>query len=272
MAIRSLSIWRVPNLLLETRGYFLGEPDKVIDALGKWRSLLGVVTIAGAAIVYPAFAKNQPSQVEGIDTHSNVYYVANFIANWGGGVIVAVIATAFLLVAFSLVLTLAARSHRRRSTLWQLRWPFIAIGSFFGLLAGLAGLVALAQYAETWTAKRGGGVHALVIIASIPLVIVVVVWLFKALYLASIDVFRSGDGHPLLGPLVTTALVWILAGIAAAAGGTQGVPADVGLALTFGGPITVTVLNGYACARIKRKYHTLLFRDGPPRPAQHVGQ
>lgn len=268
MAIRSLGVWRVPNLLLESRDSFLGEPDKVIDALGKWRSMLGVITIAGAAIVYPAFAKNQPSQVQGIDTHSNAYYVANFIANWGTGVIVAVVGTAFLLVAFSLLLVLTARRHHRRSTLWQLRWPFIAVGSFFGLLVGLAGMVGLAQFAENWAAKRGGGVHALVIVASVPLVVIAVVWLFKALYLASVDVFRSGDGHPLLGPLVTTSLIWILAGIAAAAGGTEGVPGYIGLALTFGGPITVTVLNGYACSRIRRKYHTLLFRDGPLRVSQ----
>jgi hypothetical protein len=36
-----LSIWRIPNVLLEPRGDFFGEPDEFIDRLNKIRSVVG---------------------------------------------------------------------------------------------------------------------------------------------------------------------------------------------------------------------------------------
>lgn len=47
-------------------------------------------------------------------------------------------------------------------------------------------------------------------------------------------------------------------------GGSTGLPHDLGLAVSFLGPASVTALNAWACRRIQRKFRTLLFREGPP--------
>jgi hypothetical protein len=255
---RDFSLWRVPNLLLETRDSFLGEPVAHVEALNRWRTWLGVLTIAGAAAVYPVLAKEQPDQITGPARNSNVFYYANYFANWTAGMVAAVVMTAFYLILFSFILLLAVRA--RRATLRTLARSLAAMASFFGLFAAAS----LAQLAAPWVKHLGFAEHVVAYLVQGAVFIIALVWIIKALYLAAMDVFRANDGHPMLGPLVSTAVVWTMAAIASAQGGTEGVPRDVGLALAFGGPVTVTGLNVYACAMIWRKYHALLFRNGPP--------
>ena len=79
----------------------------------------------------------------------------------------------------------------------------------------------------------------------------------------AIDLFRADDAHPLLAPFASTMVTWVLAFKVLLDGGPTGIPRDIGLWMMFLGPATITIINIWACRRLWRKYHSLLFRDGP---------
>ncbi len=256
--------WGLPRFLLKTRGAFLGETDEVVEGLGALRSILGMLTLTGAALWWPNLARDQPNQFQGKPGHSEAFHVGNFVANWFAGMLGAVVISAFYVIIFALILLLATRSGARGAVLRGLRWPLSAIASLAGFFALGGGVAAAAGQMRTWANAQNLPVRALVYIVMLVLLVTSVVWMLKALYFAAVDVFRAADGHPLLGPLVTTALVWTMALISLVEGGAHGVPGTAGLCLVLGGPVTVTGLNVYACKRLRDRWGTVLFRNGPP--------
>jgi hypothetical protein len=49
------SLWRVPNFLMEARGYYFGERDSRFDFLAKARAFFGVVILVVVAYAYPGY-------------------------------------------------------------------------------------------------------------------------------------------------------------------------------------------------------------------------
>jgi hypothetical protein len=151
-------------------------------------------------------------------------------------------------------------------------WRVPAAGAIFvGLVIFCGGTISLLNSkVSAWAKHQSSTVHygtvAIVFIVSL----IMAVWVFKAIYLAAVDLFRADDAHPLLAPVASTIVAWALAVQVLAAGGPAGVPHDVAVWLEFLGPMTVTAINALACFRLWRKYHSLLFRNGPlgidPRP------
>jgi len=265
MGQRISGAWDTPDYFLRPRGYYLGEPpDEVVYSFARRRSFLAVVTLAGVALFWPVFAKNQPSDVSGPSKNSVLYYVLNFLGNLLGQSVVAMVIGGFYLVGFSLLLVVITKSGHRRRALKQLRWPGAAIVSVTCLFLLGGGVAALVPALTKAAKPEGLAVRALVYVVLIGSLLVIFTWICKSLYLCAVYVFRADDGHPLLAPLVTTFLTWTLALIALSQGGSSGLPHTVGLGVSFLGPVSVTALNLWACRRIHRKFHTLLFRAGPP--------
>ncbi|MFC0434241.1 hypothetical protein [Kutzneria buriramensis] len=266
ISLRDNALWSLPNYLLEPRHYYLGgDEDKLIATANKWRTAIGVLTLAGIAVAYPAFTQSLPGQITGLPAGTGAYNFFNYLANWLTNTILAVVLSAFFIVFFSLVLTLTARSGARLATLWQLRWPVVAIGLFVLWLLGLVGLTAVANPVADWVTSQNSVLIGIAAgLVGLFAVLLVMTWLIKALYLAAVNVFRADDGHPLLGLWVSTAVVWTVFLINALTGGDpQGVPHDIGLLMAWLGPGTVTVINAAAWWRLSHTYGTVLFRDGP---------
>jgi len=147
----------------------------------------------------------------------------------------------------------------------QLSWVPIACGFFIGIVA-LAGstVSVLNTKVSDWAKHQPTAIHYGTVAAVFIVSLILAIWAFKAIYLVAVDVFRADDAHPLLAPVVTTSVSWALAIAALLADGPAGVPRDIGLSMLFLGPTTITVINVWACARLWREHHALLFRDGPP--------
>lgn len=264
-----VSIWRVPNLLLEPRGNFFGEPDELIDRLNKARSVAGSVIVIGMTVVYAGLAhlgytggKEEGALFVGTQNTPE--------GHWLLGLIVSVAIALLVVPLTSLALVLYTKSSARKAALYQLRWPFISVAAFAGLLAvmiPIAGLASLlTKSARSWAAVAG-------FIVTDAVGIILIVWLIKALYLAGTGMFRADDGHPLLAPVSTVLAVWPIAILmnssAAGTGGLSEVPADVALVAGYGGAVTITVLSLMTLYRL-RKQPAWPFRNGP-RPLQpHV--
>jgi hypothetical protein len=270
-----VSIWRVPNFLLEPRGNFFGEPDELIGRLNKIRSVTGGVIVIGMIVVYAGLAHLGYTGGRGGALFVGTQNTPE--GHWLLGLIVSV-AVALLVVSLtSLALVLYTKPSARKATLYQLRWPFISVAALAGLLAAMVPIAGLAslltRHAHSWAA-----VLAFIITDAIG--IILVVWLIKALYLAGTGMFRADDGHPLLAPVCTVLAVWPIAilmnSATAGTGGLSGVPADVGWVTGYGGAVTITVLSAITVHRL-RKQPAWPFRDGPrpplkPLTPEHPGQ
>jgi hypothetical protein len=266
--IRQLSIWRLPNYLLEPRGSYLGEHNELIDRLNKIRSIVGLIILAGVAVYYSGLS--HLASETGTPGGTNVPTVTAHSpeGNWFLGVIVTVVVAIFLVPAVSIFLVLWTRPKARKKALYQLRWPFIGIAAWFGIFATAVPIVAGAK-ALTSSVTRNMDVLAKLAAGILYafVAIVVFVWLIKALYLAGTGLFRADDGHPLLAPITAPLVAWVSAGLMASQGGNGlvGVPATIGLITGFGGAISVTILSLITAYILKRQYKDKFpFRDGPP--------
>jgi len=263
-----VSIWRVPNFLLEPRGNFFGEPDDLIDRLNKIRSVTGGVIVIGMIVVYAG-----PAHLGYTGGKDGALFVGTQNTpegHWLLGLIVSVAVALLVVPLTSLALVLYTKSSARKATQYQLRWPFMSVAALAGLLAimiPIAGVASLlTKHAHSWAAVIG-------FIATDAIGIILIVWLIKALYLAGTGMFRADDGHPLLAPVSTVLAVWPIAFLmnssAAGTGGLSEVPADVALVTGYGGAVTITVLSLMTLYRL-RKQPAWPFRNGPRPPQPHA--
>jgi hypothetical protein len=141
------------------------------------------------------------------------------------GLIVSAAIALLMLPLTSLALVLYTKTSARKATLYQLRWPFISVAAFAGLLAVMAPIAGLASLLTKHAHSRAA---VLALIATDAIGTVPVVWLVKALYLAGTGMFRADDGHPLLAPVSTVFAVWpipiLMNSSAAGTGGLSQVP------------------------------------------------
>jgi hypothetical protein len=263
-----VSIWRVPNFLLEPRGNFFGEPDELIDRLNKARSVTGGIIVIGMIVVYAGLAHLGYTRGKGGALFLGTQNTPE--GHWLLGLIVSVAIALLVVPLTSLALALYTKSSARKAALYQLRWPFISVAALAGILAIMAPIAGaaslLTKHAHSWAAVLG-------FVVTDAIGIILIVWLIKALYLAGTGMFRADDGHPLLAPVSTVLAVWPIAILmnssAAGTGGLSEVPADVALVIGYGGAVTMTVLSLMTVYRL-RKQPAWPFRNGPRPPHPHV--
>lgn len=267
--IGRLSIWRVPNLLLEPRGSFLGERDETIDRLNRVRSVAGAIILM-AMIVYYSGLSHLASAAVGKHGTKVLTVTANSPeGHWLVTVVLSVVLAMFLIPLVSLILVLWARPGARKATLYQLRWPFISIAAWFGIFAVSAPIVsASAALASSGTRHMNAAVRFAAGACTVFVAVVMLVWIAKALYLAATGLFRADDGHPLLAPIIAPCVAWLSVGLMASqgSGGLTGVPVLFGLLAGFGGAASITVLSFVTLYILRRKYRDdFPFRNGPIR-------
>jgi hypothetical protein len=184
------------------------------------------------------------------------------------GLIVSVALALLVVPLTSLALVLYTKPGGRKATMYQLRWPFISVASFAGLLAVMVPITRLAslltKHAHSWAAVAG-------FIATDAIGIILIGWLIKALYLAGTGMFRADDGHSLLAPVSTILAVWPIAILmnssAAGTGGLSEVPADVALVTGYGGAVTITVLGLMTLYRLRKQTGMAVPQRPAPAPA-----
>ena len=185
-----VSIWRVPNVLLEPRGNLFGEPDEVIGRLNKIRSIVGTVIVIGMIVAYTGL--DHLGYTGGKQGALFVGTANTPEGHWFLGLIVSVAIALLVVPLTSLALVLYTKSSARKATLYQLRWPFVSVAAFVGLLAVMAPIAGaasmLTKHAHAWAALAG-----IIVVDAIG--IILIVWLIKAPYLAGTGLFRAG-GHP----------------------------------------------------------------------------
>ncbi len=88
---------------------------------------------------------------------------------------------------------------------------------------------------------------------------------FRGIYLVTVGLFRMGDGHPLLPPIVGSIIPWaaVIKPLMAGPAGS-GEPSRVWVAALIAGPASVTLLGYTEIRRLRKKYPAEFpFRDGP---------
>lgn len=269
--ISQLSIWKVPNYLLEPRGSFLGESVDAIDRLAKIRSVAGTVIVIGMGVYYTGLS-HLTAVTAGKGNVKTVDLAGGSAGGWFVGIIVSICVAMLSLPLVSGYLVWRARPRARRATLRQLRLPFVAIAGFWGILAVSAPLMTLGVYATRAAQHSGPGIKAVSFAFSFftgIVVIVWIVWIVKAIYLAATGMFRAGDGHPLL-PLIAAPLAAAGAALMMAINGYSNPPGLIGAGLTWGGTITVFLLSLISARILKRRFAgEYPFRDGPLTGVQH---
>jgi hypothetical protein len=269
------TLWRVPDRLLAARGKFLGEEsDRFIKGVLLLRSVFGLGILATVALAYPGYttpmsalwaspANTPTGEVSALKLAQNTITTALWAT-------LIVLLCAFL---FAVPITLLMRPGHRLAMLRNMRFPLIAFVLFWGLLGSLTGILTLLDPVFNDNPKSLVIAGAQLIIGTILILTFIPIflaWYLKSIYLAAVDVFRADDAHPLLAPFATTVVSWTLASVAWLAGGPTGVPHSLRWWLVFGGPAVVSAINIWACWRLWRKYHDLLFRNGPVKPGQKM--
>ena len=272
------ALWRVPDRILKARGEFLGKGNgKLIKILSLVRSACGVAILVGVALTYPGFTKPLPELVSTSgNTPADAIAISKLAYGWLTSILYGIGISVLCIIAFAVVIVVLTRSGKRLLMLRHMGLPLIAFVLFVVLMAVLVGTADLLG----WVANRLSGQTSdlssslgalgiaaaeliILIVLFVAIVPTLVVLYTKSIYLAAADVFRADDAHPLLAPFATTVAAWSLASIAFLAGGPTGVSHSLWLLITFGGPLTVSIINAVACCLLWSKYHDLLFREGP---------
>jgi WD40 repeat protein len=244
------SLWRVPNFLMEARGYYLGEPaGGYLSTLAKVRAVFGVVILLIVAYAYPGYTGpfGEITPTTGY-VWPGIRTLLKFDSFWLASIIYTFVLLVILTIFFILLIVTTTRSSGLSAALNLLCWSPITMGLFAGLSIVLGAVVSRLPQNGGWA------------VLSALLLVVPVVLYFKIVYLTATDVFRADDAHPLLAPVVTTGASWWLAWTL---GLPAGVPHGRGLLLTYTGPGIVTLINLLVCGNIAMKYGNPLFPGGP---------
>lgn len=240
------SAWICADRDFAPRGAYLGEQDEQIELLYKARSIIGTIIIVYAAIYYHSI-HGIPEAIGEIEAS----------VNW------TVVFGLFALVPAGLAIVLISKPESRRDAVAQLRYPALAGAAylmlFLVIMPILMKLMPLIGH-NFMTAIVGG-------LIGIAVMVWVLIFLCRMTYLLATGLFRLGDGHPLLPPVVGTVAAWALAIRSLAANGVSGDgPVVVTLALLLGGPASITVLAVVEFLRLRDEYpDDFPFRAGPLR-------
>jgi hypothetical protein len=261
-----VSIWRVPNFLLEARGYFLPQHDAEIERLARFRTLGAGLIVIGMIIHYGGLAHTGFTAAGTSTTASTVYNVNTPEGAWLVGIIITILAAICVVPVTAVALALTAERGYRLATLWQMRWVVVSFLSFFGLWAAIE---LIASEAYNVLAPHGSSGNPVALagagLAALAILVLCLTWGVRSLHLIAGGLFRADDAHPLLGPVSAIPIAWATAAImylARGDGGLTGVPDVVANLAAFGGAATITGLSVFTILRLRRNPHWP-FRRGP---------
>jgi hypothetical protein len=272
------ALWRVPNRILKSRNEFLGEDDgKLIKILSIARSAFGLVILVFVALTYPGFTQPSPEFIPTAgNTPADAVAISKLAYGWLTSILYGILISVLCIVAFAAVIVILTQSGQRLLMLRRMCQPLIAFVLFVVLMVAVLGTGDLLSWVagrlsgQTSDLSSSLGALGIVVVEFIILIALFVtivptlaVLSARAIYLAAVDVFRADDAHPLLAPFATTVVAWSLSSIAFLAGGPTGMSHGLWLLITFGGPLSVSIINAVACWLLWSKYHDLLFREGP---------
>jgi hypothetical protein len=268
-------LWGVPDLLLASRDKFLGEEsDGFVKVVFLLRSVFGLGILATVAFAYPGYTTPMSALwASPANTPANEVSALKLAQNTVTTALWATLIVLLCSLLFTVPITLLMRPGHRLAMLRSMRFPPIAFVLFWGFMGLLTGILTLLDPVFNSNPKSVLIAGAQLIISTIlvfTFIPIFLAWYLKAIYLAAVDVFRADDAHPLFAPVATTVVSWTLASVAWHAGGPTGVPHSLSWWLVFVGPAVVSALNIWACWRLWRKYHDLLFRDGPAKRGQKI--
>jgi hypothetical protein len=253
-----LSYWRIANGLFEPRGLYLGRRLKIIDRLNTARSVIGALMLLGIAISYQhnlvtvvtIQTPDGPRQViESGPGDQPGIWLGNIVTSMVVGVGIAA-AVGVLVVAFS-------RRGRRASAALQLCWPL-------GTVVLFAGFLGLFAYAAGKLDPMLNHMSGLPKFAFAVGVLILVVPIFKSLYLVATGLFRADDGHPLLAPIAVPVAAWYLWWHPIMPDNSEGIPHTISVISAIAGPATLTALSAYTILRLQHDFpNEFPFRDGP---------
>lgn len=250
--------WRTAKCLLKPA---VGSDRKtLLDRLTFWRAVVGLAVIAAATFPYPKYWHGIP-----YETYLKSGYTAQYAL--------------YSAPALFLVLLVLTRPGCRvallRGVLSQLRYGVLALVVFYLPVVWLTGGKLPHEgvntidplwvpdtiefnFADPWAA-------VLFVFVAIPLVIYLFCWVvclwFCTLYWAARTGFWISETHPLLAPIVTTAVMLLLTCREILDPPTGDVPALVWLTLTLCGAVSSVVLSVFEYRHLRSTGHR--FRNGP---------
>lgn len=233
------SAWMCAKSIYAPRHVYLFEEDELVTWLYRIRGIAGAIIIAYAA---------------GVSVAARTF-IEN--ADWTVGFCLLSILPAGIAVV------LFAKPGFRRNALAQLRHPFIAGGSYLGIILVLLQFRWLSTiFGENILVGLIGGIIVLV------LLIWFMVFFTCSAVLMATGMFRLGDAHPLLPPVIGSINAWAMTGkVLFTQGLGGGGPVIANLAFLLGGPASITVLSVVECVRLHNAYpNDFPFRTGPPHP------
>ncbi|MGV9453176.1 hypothetical protein [Streptomyces sp. NPDC003635] len=167
--------------------------------------------------------------------------------------IVLMVAAPLVIVGFVYYAPPHLRPHLRA----RLRAPLKAVGWYVLTLVVIS--TVLVATALTVNADNGKGWWEYVLaVASL----IVIVWGFPFFFMASLysarSTFNSAQVHPMLPPVLTLALVWVLAAFSLIDEGLPGGPPLVQFCSTLGGPLSVTAVSLWELRRMRTRFGVAL--------------
>lgn len=253
-----ISYWRIANGLFEPRGLYLGRRLEVVDRLNTARSVIGALMLLGIAVGY----QHDLVTVVTTQTPDGARKVIESGPGdqpgiWLGNIVTSMVVGAAIAVAVGALVVVFSRPGRRARAALQLCWPL-------GTVALFAGFLGLFAYVAAELDPVLNGMSGLPKFAFAVGVLILVVPIFKSLYLVATGLFRADDGHPLLAPLAVPLAAWYLWWQPIMPDNGEGIPHTISVVAAIAGPVSLTALSVYAIFRLRREFPAEFpFRDGP---------
>ena len=208
-------IWRLPNVILEPRGAFQPHEDEFLERLDWFRTVAGVLFTIALLLVFggsPATVWHEfLSNTDGCDSFCDTN---TFWGTWLTSVFVAIWVATGVLLVLGIVLGLTCEDRYRWMTVRRLWRPVLSIiGGFLLLYLSTGVVVGIGQVVPQGPAYDDVMGVVLVVVA---------VYMVKILHLASKNLFRADDVHPLLAPLATVPITCAVAIVMFGLGGDGG--------------------------------------------------
>ena len=234
--------WRYAGQIFGPSGSYLPDDDKPMDWLYKARAIIGAAILVTVGIHY----------------HQGTQSILAYFTPVLGGITEPMILGLLSVVPATVAVVLFTRRGKREEAFRQMfDYPVkVAVICLvaYGCIVGPVGL----GHRNTYFIFTIGIVGGLIYLRYI-------LFPFRAIYLITVGMCRLGDGHPLLPPIIGTALAWVVAcqSLLTGSDGT-GAHAYISLAVLLGGPMSITLLGHVEIARLRRQYpDEFPFRDGP---------
>ncbi|WP_405872376.1 MULTISPECIES: hypothetical protein [unclassified Streptomyces] len=240
-------MWRLLNPIAVGRAVFTpSRPDRVEDPAVKkvqvWRSVIGFGAVVLIAMVYRL----------AVDTK-------DLVDQRGDQIEASVNMTA---ITFPIVLAVFIAATRPPNRQVFLRRALKPLGALAALIGSIGSILLIADTPLVHLSKNAKPSPEAY--AQLAFLLFVLLWIvpfvFYGIAMALVHVFRTADVHEALPPVLATLLVWELAISDLVTGAYEGAPFGVRMALTFGGPLSITAVSLWELRRLQTRHGLTLRR------------